>query len=74
MFWVFSEKEPAEAAAALEASAKSRGQTPLHEAACNGRADRVDLLLKAGAEKARPHRSQNGFPSKFQGPGGRRKM
>ena len=53
---------------------QSRGQTPLHKAAYKGHAECVDLLLKAGAEKARPPSSQGGFSSKFQGPGGRRKM
>ena len=57
------QKEPAEAAAALEASAKSRGDTPLHKAASHGHAECVDLLLNAGAEKARPRRLQGGFPS-----------
>ena len=39
---------------ALEASAQSRGETPLHRAAREGLADCVELLLKAGAKKARP--------------------
>ena len=60
--------------AALGASAKSRGDTPLHFAAFKGHAECVDLLLNAGAKKARPPSSQGGFSSKFQGPGGRRKM
>ena len=51
------QKEPA----ALEASAKSRGFTPLHVAALKGHAECVDLLLKAGAAKAHPRRSQGGF-------------
>ena len=55
------ERGPSEASAALEASAKSRGSTPLHYAAIEGHANCVELLLKAGVDKARFRRSQGGF-------------
>ena len=59
------ERGPSEASAALEASAKSRGSTPLHYAAIEGHANCVELLLKAGVDKSRFRRSRGAVS--FQG-------
>ena len=54
---------------ALGASAQSRGWTPLLLAVDRGHAACVEVLLKAGAEKAPgpPGRSQGGFEGVFRG-------